>query len=108
MQTRKDILGLAWPVIVDNFLHTLTHTVDMIMVGQLGAISLASVGLGGQVVFLCQSVMMAITAGTVAMVARSIGEKDREKARQVLEQSLVFGAFAALVITPFLSYYATI
>ena len=106
MQTRKDILGLAWPVIVDNFLHTLTHTVDMIMVGQLGAISLASVGLGGQVVFLCQSVMMAITAGTVAMVARSIGEKDREKARQVLEQSLVFGAFAALVVTPFLSYYA--
>lgn len=106
MHTRKDILGLAWPVIVDNFLHTLTHTVDMVMVGQLGAISLASVGLGGQVVFLCQSVMMAVTAGTVAMVARSIGEKDREKARAVLEQSLVFGAFAALVITPFLSYYA--
>jgi putative MATE family efflux protein len=106
MHTRKDILGLAWPVIVDNFLHTLTHTVDMVMVGQLGAISLASVGLGGQVVFLCQSVMMAVTAGTVAMVARSIGEKDREKARAVLEQSLVFGAFAALVVTPFLSYYA--
>lgn len=106
MQTRKDILGLAWPVVVDNFLHTLTYTMDMIMVGQLGAVSLASVGLGGQVVFLFQSVMIAVTAGTVAMVARSIGEKDKEKARKVLEQSLVSGAFAALVLTPFLSYYA--
>ena len=106
MQTRKDILGLAWPVVIDNLLHTLTLTVDMIMVGSLGAASLASVGLGGQVMFIFQSLMIAVTAGTVAMVARSIGEKDSEKARNVLEQSLFSGSVVALVITPFLSFYA--
>ncbi|KYK28137.1 MAG: MATE family efflux transporter [Theionarchaea archaeon] len=106
MQTRKDILGLAWPAVVDNLLHTLTHTVDMIMVGSLGAAYLASVGLGGQVIFIFQSLMIAITAGTVAMVARSIGEKDAEKARKVLEQSLFSGALVAFAVTPFLSFYA--
>jgi putative MATE family efflux protein len=106
MQTRRDILGLAWPAVVDNFLHTLTHTVDMIMVGSLGASFLASVGLGGQVVFIFQSLMIAVTAGTVAMVARSIGEKDTDKARNVLEQSLFSGALVAFAVTPFLSLYA--
>lgn len=105
MHKRMDILGLAWPAVADNFLQTLTLTVDMIMVGRLGASSLAAVGLGGQVIFIFQSVMMAITAGTVAMVARSIGEEDTEKARKVLEQSLFFGAVAVLFLTPFLSFY---
>ncbi|MBU7001339.1 MAG: MATE family efflux transporter [Theionarchaea archaeon] len=102
MQTRRDILGLAWPAVIDNLLHTLTLTADMIMVGSLGASYLASVGLGGQVVFIFQSLMIAVTAGTVAMVARSIGEEDIEKARHVLEQSLVSGAVATFVLTPIL------
>lgn len=102
MQTKRSILSLAWPAVVDNFLHTLTLTVDMIMVGSLGASYLASAGLGGQVLFIFQSLMIAVTAGTVAMVARSIGEKDAEKARKVLEQSLFFGALATLAATPVL------
>jgi putative MATE family efflux protein len=106
MQTRKYILGLAWPASLDNLLQTFTYTADMIMVGRLGAASLAAVGLGGQVLFLFQSIMIAVTAGTVAMVARSIGEKDENKARKVLEQSLFFGACVALVLTPFLSFFA--
>ncbi len=106
MHTRKDILGLAWPAIVDNFLHTLTHTVDMVMVGRLGASYLAAVGLGGQVLFIFQSLMIAVTVGTVAMVARSIGEQDKVRARNVLEQCLFFGALIAFTATPFLSFYA--
>lgn len=102
MHTKRIILALAWPAIIDNLLHTLTHTADMIMVGQLGASSLAGVGLGGQVIFIFQSFMIAISAGTVAMVARSIGEENAQKARNVLEQSLVFGSCAALAATPLL------
>ena len=102
MHTKRIILALAWPAIIDNLLHTLTHTADMIMVGQLGASSLAGVGLGGQVIFIFQSFMIAITAGTVAMIARSIGEENAQKARNVLEQSLVFGSCAALAATPLL------
>ncbi|MBU7013308.1 MAG: MATE family efflux transporter [Theionarchaea archaeon] len=106
MQTRRDILALAWPAVIDNLLHTLTLTADMIMVGSLGADYLASVGLGGQVVFIFQSLMIAVTAGTVAMVARSIGEENIEQARHVLEQSLVSGAAGAFLLTPFLYFFA--
>ncbi len=102
MQTTRAIWNLAWPVVVDNFLHTLTLTVDMIMVGVLGASSLASAGLGGQVMFIFQSLLIAVTAGTVAMVARSIGENNKERARKVLEQSLFFGVVGAVAATPFL------
>lgn len=107
MQTRSDILGLAWPAVLDNLLHTLTTTVDMIMVGRLGAVALASVGLGGQVLFIFQSLMIAVTVGTVALVARSVGERDTEKARKVLEQCLFFGALATGIATPFLSFFAS-
>lgn len=106
MMQRKDVFNLAWPAVVDNFLHTLTLTADMIMVGRLGAASLAATGLGGQVIFIFQSVMIAITAGTVALVARSIGEENREKANNVLEQSLLFGGIITFAITPLLSLCA--
>ncbi len=76
------------------------------MVGQLGASYLAAVGLGGQILFIAQSLMIAVTAGTVAMVARSIGEQDTEKARAVLEQCLFSGALVAVAATPFLFSYA--
>lgn len=92
-ETRRAILSLAWPVILANLFQTLTTTVDLIMVGRLAepAIALASVGFGGQMVFFTFTVMIAITAGTVALVARAVGSEKGDEASHVLGQSLLLG-----------------
>jgi putative MATE family efflux protein len=86
---RREILEFTWPVILTNLLQTLTVTVNTIMVGHLGPSSVAGVGLGSQLVFLAFSVMIAISAGSIALVARYTGAKDPERANRVLRQSLV-------------------
>lgn len=95
---RRTILDLAWPVIIANFLQVLTTTVDLIMVGRLGVADIAAVGIGGNLVFFAQTVMIGVTAGTIALVARSIGAKDPKGADHVLFQSIVAGVLLSIPV----------
>jgi putative MATE family efflux protein len=93
---RRALLDLAWPVILANFLQVLTTTVDLIMVGRLGEASIAAVGVGGNLVFFTQTVMIGVSSGTIALVARAFGAKSRREADHFLSQSLVAGVLLAL------------
>src|SRR5467141_400676 len=96
------VFQLAWPVMVSNFLQTLTTTVDLIMVGALGAeapAAVAAVGFGGTFIFLFFSVMISVSGGTIALVSRAIGAKNVDEANHILEQSLVLGAIMSLPLT---------
>src|SRR5437660_1695977 len=67
------VFQLAWPVMVANLLQTLTTTVDVIMVGSLGSeapAAVAAVGIGAQFIFLFFSLMISVSAGTIAFVPR--------------------------------------
>ncbi|AIF69755.1 damage-inducible protein DinF [Palaeococcus pacificus DY20341] len=87
-ELRKRLWALAWPAILANISSTLVNLVDMIMVGQLGSLAIASVGLGGQFSWFMMPLMFAVSSGTLALVARFVGAKDFEKAEEVLEQSI--------------------
>src|SRR6266571_4037824 len=98
------VFQLAWPVMVANLLQTLTTTVDVIMVGSLGSeapAAVAAVGFGAQFIFLFFSVMISVSAGTIALVARAIGANDLAEADHILKQSLVLGALLSLPLTLF-------
>src|SRR5947207_12966943 len=74
------------------------------MVGSLGAeapAAVAAVGFGGQFIFLFFSVMISVSAGTIALVARAIGANDLAEAHHILKQSLVLGALLSLPLTLF-------
>ncbi len=99
---RLSVVSLAWPVMVSNLLQTLTTTVDLIMVGSLGAeapAAVAAVGLGANFVYLFFAVMISVSAGTIALVARAMGARDQELADHVLKQSLVLGALLSVPLT---------
>lgn len=101
---RMSVFQLAWPVMISNLLQTLTTTVDVIMVGSLGAeapAAVAAVGFGGQFIFLFFSVMISVSAGTIALVARAIGANDFKEADHILKQSLVLGALLSIPLTLF-------
>jgi len=96
------VFRLAWPVMLSNLLQTLMTTVDIILVGSLGdeaPEAVAAVGLGGQFLFLFFSIMIAVSAGTIALVARAVGAEDPRGAEHVLKQSLVLGAILSVPLT---------
>src|SRR5436309_9401893 len=93
---RREILQLAWPVIVANMFQVLATTVDLIMVGRIGVAEVAAVGIGGNLVFFTQVVMIGVSAGTIALVARATGARNRPDADHFMFQSLVAAVLLSL------------
>ncbi|MCP5058721.1 MAG: MATE family efflux transporter [bacterium] len=99
--TTQRIWSLAWPAIATNLLHSIVGMVDIKVVGSLGASAVAAVTTGHRVFFILQGVMMAVTAGTTALVARSWGAGDRGEAERVTRTSLwLCLAFAGTLTAP--------
>jgi putative MATE family efflux protein len=100
-QLARVIWALSWPVIATFAFESLVGLVDALMVGQLGDQELAAVGVGTQVFNAVNVVMVAVTTGTVALVARHIGAGERSAAEDTLRQSLLsVGALSLLTAAP--------
>ncbi len=82
------VWGLAWPSILNNLLFASVGLVAIKAVGALGAEAVAAVGTGQRIFWVFQALLMAIMAGTTALVARSIGSNDPREAAQVTRASL--------------------
>ena len=82
------ILQLAWPAIFGNLLMSTVGLVDIKIVGSLGPFAVAAVTTGNRMFFVLQGVLMAVTAGTTALVARAWGAGDRSEAESVTRVSL--------------------
>lgn len=89
-QPSLSIFSLAWPSITTNILQSIVGIVDMAIIGRVSIDAQAAVGSGHRIFFIGQAVMMAITAGTTALVARSWGANDRAEAERATHASLVF------------------
>jgi putative MATE family efflux protein len=100
--TTRRIWQLAWPAIVTNLLQSTVGLVGVGIVGRrLGADAVAATGIGNRVFFFQQVVLMAVTAGTTALVARAWGAGDREEAARVTRTSLWLSlALAAALALP--------
>jgi putative MATE family efflux protein len=83
--TRR-LFALAAPMIGVNLLQVMALAIDTIMVGHLDNSLLTSLSFATQVIFLLLVVMMGLTIGTVATVARAYGARDIARVNHVLLQ----------------------
>ncbi len=97
---QKIIMSLAWPVIAEQSLTTLTNIIDMMMVGRIGSISITAIGLSIQPLLLAQALGASVSVGTTALVARFTGAGAKKEASRVLQHSLLIASvFSLLVLT---------
>ncbi|MDA0977370.1 MAG: MATE family efflux transporter [Proteobacteria bacterium] len=92
------IWALAWPAIFTNLLFSVIGIVSIKIVGALGADAVAAVTTGHRLFFGLQAVLMAISAGTTALVARAWGARNFEEGARVTSVSLWIGNVVALVL----------
>ena len=98
---RPSIMQLAFPSILGNLLYSVVAMVQTKFVGELGPEAVAAVGAGQRVFFGLQAVMIAISAGTTALVARAWGAQEYDEAGRVTMASLVIaGAFGLALTVP--------
>ena len=92
------IWELAWPAILSNLMFSVIGIVSIKIVGTLGADAVAAVTTGHRIFWGLQAILMAISAGTTAMVARAWGAGDEAEAARVTKVSLWLSNGVAIVL----------
>ena len=94
----RNILLLAWPVMVLGVLYAANLILEMIWVGKLGASSIAGVGVAGFIVLLVVSFKTGLSIGERAMVARFIGQGDLASANRVAGQAFLVSFLYGIIV----------
>lgn len=87
----KAILLLTIPMILELVMESTFALVDIYFVGKLGSSAVAAVGLTESYLFLLYSVAMGLSMAVTAIIARRIGEKNREEAGRAAVQAVILG-----------------
>jgi MATE family multidrug resistance protein len=90
---------VAGPVIASQVGGTLLSTVDTLMVGPLGATSLAAAGLSGSLQFALLTMALGVLMGATPLVSHAFGAGQREETRRVLVQGVWLAVALALPVT---------
>jgi putative MATE family efflux protein len=93
------LLKLSWPVMAGMILQCLLSTVDIYFVSQLGTTAAAAVSLGNSVAGVIFFFSTLVSAGTIALVARSYGQGDHEAIREVCGMSFTLSMIIGLAVS---------
>lgn len=93
---KKAVFLLAVPMILELVMESTFAVVDIYFVGQLGASAVATVGLTETYLFLLYSIAMGLATAVTAVIARRIGEKNKEEAGKSAVQSIWLALIASL------------
>lgn len=96
---RQTILRLALPIIAGMLSQSLINLVDAALVGALGEVPLAGVGIGGYAMFLITALVFGLSSGVQAQTARRHGERNWEQRAQPLGAGLTIAVLVALPVT---------
>lgn len=95
----RAVFLLAIPMILELSLESVFAVVDMFFVGKLGQNAIATVGLTESVITIVYSVAIGLSTAATAIVARRVGEKDKEGAAHAGAQSLLVSLVVTLIFS---------
>ena len=95
----RNLLKLAGPIVVSQLGQVGMNTADTVMVGPLGATSLAAAGLGTAIHWLGTVVCVGVLVGLSPLVSQAHGARDPGRAGRVLVQGLWLSFFLAVPVT---------
>lgn len=95
------VLQLAVPVTLQSMLQSSFSIVDQVMIGQLGSVSVAGVGLAGKFITILSVLISSVGAVAGIMIAQYLGQKNRQEVRRSLGINLaVVVVLAGIFLVP--------
>ncbi len=96
---RRAVFMLSIPMILEMLMESIFAIVDIFYVSQVSVNAVATIGLTESVITLVYAVAIGLSMAATAIVARRIGEKDRQGASQAAVQVIGLGVFVAAIIS---------
>ncbi len=103
-ETRRQVLAITWPVLIELLLSSLFSMIDMMMLGNMAdqnyaTIAVATVGIVNQPLFIGISIVQALNIGGTAMIARFNGQGREDRFEDVVKHVILLSVgFLAIPI----------
>ena len=94
----RRILVLAGPVVITQMTHTAMGLIDAMMVGRLGVVALAGVGLGAIISWWLLGFFVGLLQGVNTFVAQFFGAGKKDRVGVAFWQGLYLAAGAGVVV----------
>jgi len=101
----SQLLVIAIPIIIQNFISSSLNMVDTVMIGRLGETEIAAVGLANQFFLLYNLLIMGIHSGCSVFIAQFWGKGEKEGIRKVLLVGLLASVSVSLLFTVIAFFY---
>lgn len=95
---RKAIFMLSIPMILEMLMESIFALVDIAYVSQVSVNAVATIGLTESVITLVYAVAIGLSMAATAVVARRVGEKDLQGAREAAVQAIFIGILVAAIV----------
>lgn len=93
------VCALAVPVALQSMLQSSFSIIDQIMLGQLGSVSIAGVGLAGKFSSIFSVVISAVGAVAGIMISQYLGQKNEGEVKRSFDRNLIIGIGIAVFFT---------
>ncbi len=93
----SNMLKIALPIMIQNLVTSSLNMADTIMVGKLGEVEIASVGIANQYFFLFTMILTGLCGGCSVFISQYWGKKDFANIKRMLGLGLVSALFVSIV-----------
>jgi putative MATE family efflux protein len=92
-----NLLAMSVPTMFGMLGQTLYDVIDLIWIGRISSKAVAGVTLFTSIFWLVEVLNEVIGTSSVAMITQGIGSDERERTNRIVEQTIVFKAFVAII-----------
>lgn len=94
----KYIWRLSIPVLLTNLLQTSVTVIDTYMVGRLGPLAIAAVGMGNTLRLMLLIAVLSVSGGAMSLIAQAKGARDETRMSLVTRQGIISGLLLSLFL----------
>lgn len=100
------LLGLLWPILLENILRNLMGTVNTVLLGHFDEGAVSAVGIASQILNLALTIHWVIGGGASVVISQNLGAGNRRKASHVATVTIFFIGILSLIISALVYIFA--